>query len=482
MSSPVLIASVGAAPESAATLALCRREIPATVDDYSSGGGSMLEQTRRACVAGKPYRMFVLWPSPGDVGDVEACVRLARDFDLRAAAVLFAASGLTSAQGQAVQRICAARSVAPLTVAGREPSFGAGFARLVLERDWGVDRGLIETKGQDRALARTQRLHDAKWGVFNHYLGYSCRSADEWNARVDSFDVAKLGDQLEACGARYYFITLMQCKRWMCAPNATFDRIAGTRPGEACSRRDLPADIARELTRRGIDLYLYYTGDGPSMDADLAGRFGFADPYGAGATRPFVERWAAVMEEFAVRYGDAVKGWWIDGCYASEYKYTNELLALYAEAARKGGPDALVACNNGVATGYSRHAATDDYTAGEFNDFFAVPPGRFIDGAQAHALVPLAAWGAGHVPAWGCRGLKRTPEYVADYVSLVNANGGVVTIDVHVDPDGTWDPEQFEALKVVGRKTGTLRSQRPVRRTTGAARPRNDKPLRGNDE
>lgn len=452
----VRIASVGNAPESVATLEHCRKEMSAVVDDYSTGGGSLLEQTRKACAAGESYRMFILWPSSADVGDVEECVRLVRDFNLRTAAVLFTSSGLTLEQGEAVQRICAAKSVSPLSVAGKEPSFGAGFVRLVLEKDWGIDRDMIKAKGRDRAMARTKRLHDAKWGVFNHYLGYGCRSADEWNARVESFDVVKLGDQLEACGASYYFITLMQCKRWMCAPNAAFDRIAGTMPGEACSRRDLPADIARELSKRGIDLYLYFTGDGPCMDTALAERFGFADPYGAGATRPFVEKWAAVMEEFAVRYGQFVKGWWIDGCYVSEYKYTDDLLSLYAEAARRGNPDALVACNNGVGAVYSRHAATDDYTAGEFNDFFAVPPERFIDGAQAHALIPLAAWGAGHTPAWGGRGLKRTPDYVADYVSLVNANGGVVTIDVHVDPDGTWDPEQFEALKIVGRKTGTL--------------------------
>ena len=29
----------------------------------------------------------------------------------------------------------------------------------------------------------------------------------------------------------------------------------------------------------------------------------------------FIEKWASVLEEYAVRYGDKVKGWWIDGCY-----------------------------------------------------------------------------------------------------------------------------------------------------------------------
>ena len=174
-------------------------------------------------------------------------------------------------------------------------------------------------------------------------------------------------------------------------------------------------------------------------------------------TRPFVEKWASVLEEFAVRYGQGVKGWWIDSCHREFHHYDDDLLALYAKAVWKGNPDAIVACNDGVMPTYQRYAATDDYTCGEFNDFYPVPPGRFIDGAQAHALIPLAAWSNDHWTNWGGRGLKRTPEYLADYVSLVNANDGVVTIDVHVDPDGTWDPEQLEALKVVGRRTGTLR-------------------------
>ena len=457
----VLIASVGAVPETAAVLELCRETIPATVEDYAPGGGSLLEQTRRACAAGKHYRMFILWPSPADLADLEECIRLVRDFDLRAQAVLFTTSGLSFAQVQETRSLCSAKSVTAWSAVGRKPSHAAGMVRYTLAQNFGIDHELIEAGRRDRITARTQRLHDAKWGVFNHYLGdSSVKTAEEWNAMVDSFDAVKLADQLEACGAPYYFITLMQCRRWMCAPNATFDRIAGTKPGEACSRRDLPADLIRELSKRGIDLYLYFAGEGPKGDPPYNERFGYSAPYGTGVTRPFVEKWASVLEEFAVRYGQGVKGWWIDSCHREFHHYDDELLALYAKAAWKGNPDAIVACNDGVKPAYQRYAATDDYTCGEFNDFYPVPPGRFIDGAQAHALVPLAAWDEGHYPNWGGLGLKRPPEYIADYVSLVNANGGVVTIDVHVNPDGSWEPDQLEALKVVGRRTGTLRARR----------------------
>ena len=29
----------------------------------------------------------------------------------------------------------------------------------------------------------------------------------------------------------------------------------------------------------------------------------------------FAQRWGSVLKEYAVRYGDKVKGWWVDGCY-----------------------------------------------------------------------------------------------------------------------------------------------------------------------
>ena len=79
-------------------------------------------------------------------------------------------------------------------------------------------------------------------------------------------------------------------------------------------------------------------------------------------TRPFVEKWASVLEEYAVRYGENVKGWWIDGCYAGFLKYNDDLLALYANAIWKGNPKALVAMNNGVRPYFAKHYSGDDFT------------------------------------------------------------------------------------------------------------------------
>ena len=58
---------------------------------------------------------------------------------------------------------------------------------------------------------------------------------------------------------------------------------------------------------------------------------------------------------------------------------------------------------------------------------------------------------------WSQPGCRRDAEFVADYVSLVNKAGGVVALEIKVYNDGSFDPAQLEALKVVGRRTGTLK-------------------------
>ena len=452
---------------------LWNRQMPCTWDDYGAADADLPSQVTRALDSGRPYDMFVIWCSAADATRGETlrtAVGRIRSRAPRGQVVLF-----TPVRKDPVDPALAARAEdlactgSSLSVSVLDlyrdvsPSMSAGdcqakYLKYIRSVGWGIDPSAVADKEDlARVTRRTQRLHDAKWGVFNHFLGHGIKTADEWNAKVAAYDVRKVADQLEACGAKFYFLTLMQGRRWTCAPNATYDRIAGTKPGEACATRDLPMELSGALQKRGIDLYLYYTGDGPYMDKEIGPRFGFTEPRFLGVTGPFVEKWASVLEEYAVRYGDRVRGWWIDGCYAGYLRYTEELLEPYAKAVRKGNPDAAIALNNGVEDHYARYSRHADFTAGEFNDFYCVPSGRFVGGAQAFALIPLGAWGADGSPAWGCGGCKRGADYVADYVKLVNANGGVVAIDVRVGDDGSWLPEQMEVLKAVGRITGTLR-------------------------
>lgn len=301
-----------------------------------------------------------------------------------------------------------------------------------------------------------------KFGIFNHFLygvpgGSAARmltrvdESAEWKRQCESFDPERIAYDLNRIGAGYYFITLMQGQRFMLAPNATFDRICGTKPGEACSERDIVAELIAALRKYDIDLGLYFTGDGPYKDEKCGNAFGFTSERGT-VDRRFVEKWALVLEEYAMRYGDGIKAWWIDGCYDAEngsrLGYTQELLEIYYNAAKKGNPNVLVACNNGVQRELYKWYEKDDFTSGEQNFFTHVPPSRFIDGALAHYLIPLGLsyngkeWGG-----WRQRGTRITREQLQKYISYVNDTGGVVTVDIFIDHDGNWDEEQLAILE-----------------------------------
>ncbi|MHB1151909.1 MAG: hypothetical protein ACYCWE_05220 [Eubacteriales bacterium] len=307
----------------------------------------------------------------------------------------------------------------------------------------------------------TDRFYNSKWGVFNHYLYHEQNRAGsptnqnagttDWNVCADELDIVKIADSLQAAGANYYFFTVMQGTKYMAAPNSAFDKIAGCSAGEASCSRDIPLELAEELGKRGIDLYLYFTGDGPYKNEDTGVRFGFIEPR-KNVSMDFVLKWASVLREYAVRYGDKVKGWWIDGCYRGAFGYTDELLKPYYDACKEGNPDCIVSLNDGVYEGKAvKNYIGEDFVCGEFNDFTYIPPSRFIEGSQAHILAPLGVspdgspWGG-----WCKPGVKRSKEYMADYIRRVNEAGGVVTVDVALYRDGSFDSGQLDVLKYVG--------------------------------
>ncbi len=123
---------------------------------------------------------------------------------------------------------------------------------------------------------------------------------EKWIKTTNELDVARLAKNVAKTGSSRYFITLMQGRKYMLAPNAVYDEIAGTKPGEACAIRDIPLELGTELAKYGIDLYLYYTGDGPHMDKEIGGRFGFTEPR-QNVSMEFARRWAAVLWEYSTR-------------------------------------------------------------------------------------------------------------------------------------------------------------------------------------
>ena len=298
-----------------------------------------------------------------------------------------------------------------------------------------------------------------KWGIFHHFLSRLQGNVQmphnqglgelPWTEIVDKFDVEKLAFSLHQMNVGYYFITLMQGTNAMLAPNATYDCIAGTKPGEACAHRDLPTELFDALSKYNIDLCLYFTGDGPWTNDEIGGKFGFVHPR-KNISMDFCKKWSSVLAEYADRYGDKVKAWWIDGCYRDYFGYTEEMYELYHNAIISANPNALVGFNDGVKQFHTKNYSKETLICGEFIGFDELPRKGIINGALAHTLAPL---GYNPVPndyGWGAPGIRHPEKFMADYIKAVNTVGGVVSIDAMCYADGSFDPEQEATLLKIG--------------------------------
>jgi hypothetical protein len=328
-------------------------------------------------------------------------------------------------------------------------------------------------------MTNTDWFLKAGWGVFVHYLADHASNTevptvgvDDWNRRIDDFDVRGLADQLEACGAGYFFITLGQNSGFYLSPNATYDRLVGRQPSR-CSQRDLVADLSAELSPRGIRMMVYFTACAPCLDRQAIEALKCTppwDPAKIGFHRDvyqdvpgvdermteFQRLWEGVVREWSRRWGAGCSGWWIDGCYNADvmYRHPDEPnFASFAAACKAGNPDGLVAFNPGVKVPVICHSEYEDYTAGEISDAFPARTmygrpklGRYVDGAQYHVLTYLGeGWGQGEP--------RFCDEFVIGYTKDMARNEGAITWDVATTHEGRISEPCFAQLRALGRAT-----------------------------
>jgi hypothetical protein len=321
---------------------------------------------------------------------------------------------------------------------------------------------LLAYSAAAEAQNRAAWMPEAQWGVMTHYLAdwqarthHLTMSVEEWNRLVDGFDVEGMAKQLESVGARYYQISIGQNSGYYLAPNATYDKIVGLSPSK-CSRRDLVADLATALSKRGIRLMVYLPSGAPGgdkvADAALEWRNG---PY---PLKEFQRKWESVIREWSQRWGKKVSGWWFDGCYFPNSMYRSPEapnFASFAAAARAGNPDAAVAFNPGVVYRMLSITPYEDYTAGEIDKPEQVAIRRAadgkVDGTQIQMLSYLGqTWGQGDAPRF-------TGEQAIGYTKKIRDAGGAVTWDVPVELNGAIAEPFLAQLRSIGKATGTLK-------------------------
>ena len=302
---------------------------------------------------------------------------------------------------------------------------------------------------QDRLSARQkgrQWFGGARFGVFIHYLG----GGDDWNAKVDSFDVERFAEQIARTKAGYVVLTLGQNSGYYCSPNASYEKYAGNKTGQRCSKRDLPMEIADALAKRGIRLLLYLPSRSPQRDNKAMAGLNDVHERQA-APQEFTRKWSEVIREWSLRYGKKVSGWWFDGSYnrAGWDDFTKPFnWNTWAEACRAGNPQSILAFNPGASISHAFNKLTEqqDYTAGEQNKFGATP--------KSHPAAKPMQW---HILSFlGTRwaqkdGPTNSDQYMIDYIKTVNVQGGVVTMDVNISFDGKIYQPHLNQLIAIGK-------------------------------
>ncbi|QYM78711.1 hypothetical protein K0B96_15625 [Horticoccus luteus] len=309
--------------------------------------------------------------------------------------------------------------------------------------------------------ADTTWFRDCRWGLFVHYLADSASnlqpialSTDDWNRRIDAFDVDGLAQQLSDARVPYFVITLGQNSGFYLSPNATYDAIVGRQPSR-CSQRDLIADLSRALAPRGIRLLAYLPGTAPRTD-ELAKTKLEGTP--DARSTELLRNWEAVVREWSLRWGSRLSGWWIDGPYdQAPYQHPDAPnYRSFAEALKAGNPDAIVTFNNGLRTPIYSSTEFEDYTAGEIERDLSVAPGclpdysrlrnyeRYLDGAQLHALTIMGEW-------WGTGPVRFPDELTIGYTKFINSKGGVVSWDAPLTVRGHLDPAFQPHIAALGR-------------------------------
>jgi alpha-L-fucosidase len=307
-----------------------------------------------------------------------------------------------------------------------------------------------------QAQQRAQWMQEARWGIMSHYLAdWMARSGGfglnvaKWNEMVNNFDVEGLADQLQKIGAKYYIISIGQNSGYYLAPNPVYDRLTGISPGK-CSQRDLVADLSKALHERGIRLIVYLPSGAPAGDKEAVKALEWTNgPY---PNIAFQQKWEQVIAWWSSNWGDAIDGWWFDGCYwpNTMYRSVNEPnFGSFARAARTGNPANIVGFNPGVVNRTISMTPYEDYIAGEISDPTRMSIMRvyngLVDGNQLHILSYLGE-------KWGMGSPRFTVEQIVGWSQQVIKAKGAITWDVPVQINGLIPEAFMQQLTELGKE------------------------------
>ena len=336
-----------------------------------------------------------------------------------------------------------------IVLRARLPDNSAEFVASVLSLE--LVRPAVRERLHEAAVAQradTAWLQKAGYGLMSHWTSQSCpRRGDPkpYAQAARDFDVETLANQVQEAGAGFFVLTTSHAQFYFPAPIRAIDRIL---PGRTAPR-DLVADLAGALGKRGIRLMLYYH-IGASSDPQWLKASGFWET----DTRRIFGNWTAIISEVGERYGGRLAGWWFDDG-AINYYYRSAPWERLTRAARAGNPRRLVSYNPWVLPSPTEF---QDFCCGEgFEDAGAGGllqvggDGRYTagtyQGLQACAtLITEGDWVHGRKdteigkPRWSAEQLATV---LSDFARFRN----VPIFNLEIYQEGTVSPTSVEVFK-----------------------------------
>jgi hypothetical protein len=311
----------------------------------------------------------------------------------------------------------------------------------------------LQAKQAAALRSSTQWMADTKYGLMFTWTSVTMPQhgpQKSYEQAVDDFDVDKFADMVAGTGAGFIAFATSWSTYYFPAPLKTWARVA---PGQT-TKRDLIAELADALNKRGIKLMIYYHVGRTDKD------FWTGTGVRAMDKPAYFKEWEDTIREIGLRYGSKLAGWWFDDGTTFYYPLQAPWKQL-TEAAKAGNPARVIGYNSWI---LPKTTEFQDFACGEggFPDRLVnedeLPiggSGIYLSGPQkglqATVTLPNEGGNWGHIPADTPipPPNSSTPEMIAYFQKAV-ARRLVPIVNLELYQDGTPSPatvEEFKAIK-----------------------------------
>lgn len=308
-------------------------------------------------------------------------------------------------------------------------------------------------KRVDALRSDTAWMREGKYGVMLQYGGWGYPEHGDkkpWEQVVKDFDVEKFAKTVdEDMGAKWVIWSITWRNSHFPMPLKSVDAIV---PGHTTTR-DLPADLAAALKKRGIRMMFYYH-PGHEDKAWWEANWGKDDK------ARFLKNWCAVVSEIGNRYGDDLAGWFFDDGAV----YSPAPFEVLTKAAKSGSPKRLVSYNSWVlpvVTDFQDVHMGEMYSPATNADMDAngIYQSGPLKGNQSHAMMTVntSGWGVWQpntrIP------LRMSAQQAIGLVQRGVKRGEAVSLNFDMYEDGTITAPTLDMFRQLKK---AIRGPRPV--------------------